>query len=126
MLTGNDITDALRACFDPALGLDLVELGMVERIALALDADAPGAGIPGVPPRQCLTLTLLPTSHEDDAKQRLQAQVLNRLAGLEGLSRIELYLADDPLWTPARITPQGRRALQAAPLQLPILNNRIG
>ncbi len=119
-----DIRDALRACYDPAnpyrQPLNIVDLGLIEDIALGLDPDAPGAGIPGVPPRQSLSLTLLAATADIDAQTQLRAQIANRLAGLPELSRTEIHFADAPLWTPARISPEGRRILN---LDFPILNN---
>jgi len=131
MLTEQDILEALRACFDASnpfkRPLNIVDLGIVESISLALDSDAPGAGIPGVPSRQALYLTLIPTSSDessDDTNAILVAQVRNRLAGLPELSRISVELAQSPLWTPARIAPKLRKTLKLDPPTFPILNNR--
>ncbi len=128
MLTQQDIREALRACFDashPARRpLNIVDLGLIERVELTLDPDAPGAGIPGVPPRQVLSLTLLAPSPEEDARAILAAQVKNRLAGLPELWRTSVRIVDQPAWTSARITPEGRRLLGMKDPVLPILNNR--
>lgn len=124
MLTEADITDALRACYDLAnpfgKPVNIVDLGCIEHIALTPDLDAPGTGIPGVPARQRLDLTLLLTSPDEDVRALLTAQIQNRLAGLERLSRTTIKLLDGP-WTPARLTPEARRRLMPPFL---ILNNR--
>ena len=124
----SQITDILKACYDlgnpygkPA---NLLELGCLESLALSPDPDAPGTGIAGVPPRFHLALTLLSTTADEDARAQLRAQVLNALAGLEQLSRTHLTLATQPAWTPARITPEGRRRLKLDPAPFAILNNR--
>jgi metal-sulfur cluster biosynthetic enzyme len=128
MLTELDIREALRACFDTQNSfqkpVNIVDLGLVESIALALDLDAPGAGIPGVPPRQSLTLTLIPCTPDEDATTILLAQIQNRLAGIPELSRVDIRFLDHPTWTPARITPEGRHLLKLDPPTFPILNNR--
>ena len=100
MLTEPDVTEALRACFDPATGKEVVESGVIANVRLTLDPDAPGAGIAGVPPRQCLLLTLS-GKDEEDWRAMLSAQIRNRLAGIEGLSRVEI------VWQPRlfRILP---------------------
>ena len=125
MLTEADIREALRACYDPATPyeqpIDIVDLGLVEDIILAPDPDAPGANIPGVPPRQSLILTLIPANRDNDAQSQLQRADLNRLAGLPRLSRTTVEFAESPAWTPARISPAARRRLN---LDFPILNNR--
>jgi metal-sulfur cluster biosynthetic enzyme len=127
MLTQDDIRDALRACYDThnsyGCPVNVVDLGLVEAIALTPDLDAPGAGIAGVPQKQRLALTLLATADED-ARTQLAAQIVNRMAGLEELSGTTVVFAEKPLWTPARITPQGRALLKLDALHFPILNNR--
>ena len=124
MLNEEDIRDALRACYDPAgpyrQALNIVDLGLIERIVLAPDPDAPGAGIPGVPPRQALALTLISATADSDAQVQLEAQIANRLAGLPELSRADIRFAASTPWTPARISREGRRILN---LDFPILNN---
>jgi metal-sulfur cluster biosynthetic enzyme len=125
MLTDADIREALRACYDAShpfrQPLNIVDLGLIESIALTLDPKAPGAGIAGVPPRQSLNLTLIPSSPDEDAQIQLRAQILNRLAGLDGLSTMSVDFAATPVWSAARISPEGRRLLA---LDFPILNNR--
>ena len=113
--TEESILDALRACFDPTLRLDLVAAGMVHTIRLEQDHDAPG---------QRRLLELLPCSADPDRRAQLRAQVLNRLAGLEALSHVAVELRNDPPWTPARISGAGRRTLGLDASVFPILNNR--
>ena len=122
------ILDILKACYDlsnpykqPA---NLVELGCIDSLHLTPDDNAPGAGIPGVPQRFQLALTVLPTSQDEDARAQLSAQILNALAGLEQLSRTHLTLPAEAIWTPARITPGGRRRLKLDPAPFAILNNK--
>jgi metal-sulfur cluster biosynthetic enzyme len=124
MLTEANIREALRACYSSTSDkrtLNIVDLGLIESIALAIDREAPGAGIPGVPTKHRLTLTLISPSDDEDAQAQLSAQIANCLAGLPELSRTHISFAASPRWTPARITPEGRRLLQ---LDFPILNNR--
>ena len=125
MLSEDNLLDALRACFDPQLGLNIVDLGLVRAIELTPDPEAPGAGIPGVPARQRLNLTLIPASDDEAYQAQLLALVSNRLAGLAQLSRSTVSIADDPPWTPSLITPEGRRTLKLDQPQFPILNNRV-
>lgn len=126
MLSDSDIREALRACYTAIPlsphPLDVVGLGLIERITLTLDLEAPGANIPGVPPRQALTLLLISPTPDPDAQAQLQAQIANRLAGVSQLSRVEIHFAATPPWTPARLTPEARRRLN---LDFPILNNKL-
>ena len=111
MFTESEILAALRDCYDPNIPCNIVDLGMVHQIHLVQDDDAPGANIPGVPSRHRVTLTLLPTTHDEAANGQLSAQIANRLAGLEQVSHTQITVLESPAWTPQRITPAGRKRL---------------
>jgi metal-sulfur cluster biosynthetic enzyme len=110
-MTQADILLALRDCYDPVLPCNLVDLGLVASIHIDPAPDAPGGTIPGVPPRFRVAIALIPTTHDEAANTQLSAQIVNRLAGIEQVFRSEVALLDTPAWTPARITPAGRRTL---------------
>jgi metal-sulfur cluster biosynthetic enzyme len=109
------IHSALRDCFDPTLPCNIVDLGLVENITLTHDPEAPGAGIPGVPPRFRVAIAIVPTTQDEAAPTeplaQLSAQIQNRLAGLEQVIHSEVIFLRQPIWTPQRITPAGRRLL---------------
>ncbi len=111
MLTEDDILAALRDCYNPALPCNIVDLGLIQSIAIALDADAPGTGIPGVPRKHRIRIELILTTPTEEAAARLTAQIQNRLAGIEQVSSTTVTVLDSPVWSPARITPTGRRIL---------------
>ncbi len=111
MLTESEITTALRDCYDPELPCNIVDLGLVRSITITPDHDAPGAGIPGVPEKHHVHIDLILTHPSDDAEAQLRAQIANRLAGLEAVSRTIITILSTPAWTPANITPAGRRIL---------------
>ncbi len=124
MLTEQTIRTALRDCYDPEIPLNIIDLGLVQSISLAEDYDAPGAGIPGLPPRFRVEIALIATTQDEAPQAQLTAQIANRLAGLPELSRTSIHLSDTPEWTPALITPEGRRILKLDQPVFPILNNR--
>ena len=124
-MTEASIYQALRDCFDPEIPLNIVELGLVAGFQLAPDPDAPGAGIPGLPERFSVVVTLLPSDRDEALDAQLAALVHNRLAGFYELSRIVVRFADGPLWTPAKITTAGRRTLGLDQPVFSILNNRV-
>jgi metal-sulfur cluster biosynthetic enzyme len=111
MLTESEITTALRDCYDPELPCNIVDLGLIRSITIKPDHDAPGAGIPGVPKKYHVDIDLILTNPGDDAEAQLRAQIANRLAGLETVSRTIITVLSTPAWTPADITPAGRRSL---------------
>jgi metal-sulfur cluster biosynthetic enzyme len=126
--TEDSIREALRACFHSLpfhTPVDIVSLGLIESIKLNLDPNAPGAGVPGVPPRQSLAVTLIPPTQDEDANAILLAQTQNRLAGIPNLSQITVRLSESPDWSPSRLSPEARRRLKLDPPAFPILNNRL-
>ena len=110
-LTEADILAALRDCYDPEIPLNIVDLGLVHSISIAPDPDAPGTGIPGVPPRHRVQVSLTLSSIVDPEDTPLIAQIQNRLAAFETISRTEVTLLREPAWTPDRISPEGRARL---------------
>ena len=136
-ITHDQIIEALRDCYEPELGLNIVELGLVLKVDTELDADAPGHGIAGVPDRSSITVQLLTVNDEEGSRAQLAAIVHNRLAGLPQLSRIQVEVLTDQVWTTALLSEQARQKLEAAAgkkaaaasekaaaAAFPILNNR--
>ncbi|HMF53087.1 MAG TPA: metal-sulfur cluster assembly factor [Edaphobacter sp.] len=111
MLTESDILTALHDCYDPSLPCNIVDLGLVRSLHISPDAEAPGAGIPGVPQKHRIRIELTLTQPTEEAAAQLLAQIRNRLAGIEEAGETILDLVSDPPWTPQQITPEGRRIL---------------
>lgn len=111
MLTDTDILVALRDCYDPDLPCNIVDLGVIRSVTMTPDLEAPGAGIVGVPQRYLISIDLTPTNPTEAAEAHLRGQIVNRLAGLETVSRTTVHVLALPLWTPQEITPAGRRTL---------------
>jgi len=61
-MTEDDIRMALRDCYDPEVPCNIVDLGLVYRVGVELDREAPGAGIPGVPVKHKVSIGLTLTS----------------------------------------------------------------
>jgi len=111
MLTEADILLALRDCYDPEIPCNIVDLGLIHSINLKPDPEAPGTGIPGVPQKHLIEITLTTTNPTEAAEAQLTAQIDNRLAGLETVSQTTVTILHNPPWTPQNITPAGRRIL---------------
>jgi metal-sulfur cluster biosynthetic enzyme len=110
-LTEAAIRAALRDCYDPEVPCNIVDLGLVYQVDVAPDPDAPGAGIAGVPPRHRVHIDLTLTSPGCPAHTQIVAQIENRLAAFETVSKTEVALVWQPAWTPQRISPEGRKLL---------------
>ena len=127
MLTEAALREALRDCYDPGIPLNILDLGLLQSLTLTPDPDAPGAGIPGVPPRFTVEVTVTPTTTDEAEHAQLSAQIANRIAAFEQVSRTTVLLSTTPPWTPQRISPEGRRRLGLDRVSTPfaILNNRL-
>jgi metal-sulfur cluster biosynthetic enzyme len=111
MLTEADILIALRDCYDPVYPCNIVDLGLIRSVQVTPDLEAPGSGIPGVPQKHKIRITLIPTQFDEARVAQLEAQIVNRLAGLETVSQTTVTLLEEPAWTPQNITPKGRKLL---------------
>lgn len=111
MLTELEIIAALRDCYDPELPCNIVDLGLVRSISITPDLEAPGAGIPEVPQKHIVQISLILTHPSEEAEAHLRAQIANRLAGLETVGQTTITIHAGPAWSPANITPAGRRIL---------------
>jgi metal-sulfur cluster biosynthetic enzyme len=91
-VTHADLLASLRDCYDPLLRRNIVELNLVRSATLTRDEEAPGATIPGVPPRYIVHIQLMAPGTDDAANAQLVAQIENRLAGLPAVSRSTVEL----------------------------------
>ena len=121
-LTEADILGALRDCYDPAVSCNIVDLGLVQSVSVAPDPDAPGAGIPGVPPRHRVRIELVVSQIADPEDTTIAALIQNRLAAFETISKTEVLLLREPAWTPDRISPEGRARITQKQTRTPSPN----
>lgn len=106
-----DVLTALRDVYDPELPVNIVDLGLVYRVDVAVDTDAPGAGIPGVPPRHRVDIDVTMTSQGCPAHELIIEKVKNRLAGVREISATRVNLVWEPAWGPQRISAEARKQL---------------
>jgi metal-sulfur cluster biosynthetic enzyme len=86
------LLNALRDCFHPVLRRNIVELKMVRSVEVERDLDAPGTGIPGVPQKYIARVAVTAPGSDEAQNAQLVAQIENRLAGMEEISRAEVRL----------------------------------
>lgn len=96
---------ALRAVVDPEIpAISIVDLGIVGRIAVALDT---------------IQVELLPTFVACPAMELIRSAVVERLAGLAPRIAVDVRFVFDPPWTSDRITDAGRAALRRSGIAPP-------
>jgi metal-sulfur cluster biosynthetic enzyme len=108
-LTEEDIRNALRDVYDPELPVNIVELGLVYRIAVTPDPEALG-----MLPRQKVAIDLTLTTPGCPSHAQITEQIRNRLAGLQELSGSQVNLVWEPKWSPAKISPEAQKRLGIA------------
>jgi metal-sulfur cluster biosynthetic enzyme len=96
VVTVDDVTEALRQVFDPELGLDIVELGLLYDVQIVGDA---------------VTVIYSLTSIGCPAGPLLNEQILEAVSELPGVERVELQLTWDPPWTPERMSEDAKLLL---------------
>ncbi|ETN87525.1 metal-sulfur cluster assembly factor [Thermus sp. NMX2.A1] len=86
----------LRTVYDPELGLDVVDLGLIYELKVE-------------PPRAHVRMTLTtPGCPLHDSMGEAVRQALSRIPGIE---EVKVELTFDPPWTPARLSEEARRLL---------------
>ncbi len=108
-LTEQDVLSALRDVNDPELPVNIVDLGLVYRVAVLPDPDAPG-----MVPRQRVEVDMTMTTQACPAHGIILEQVRNRLGGLREISVSDVRLVWHPAWTPDRISPEAQKKLGIA------------
>ena len=108
-LTQEDILTALRDVNDPELPVNIVDLGLVYKVDVAPDPDAPG-----MLPRQKVAVEMSMTTQACPAHVMILEQVRNRLAGIQEISSTQVDLVWEPAWTPDRISPAAQKKLGIA------------
>jgi metal-sulfur cluster biosynthetic enzyme len=108
-LSEQDIYNALRDVNDPELPVNIVDLGLVYRVEVNPDPDAPG-----MLPRQRVDIDITMTTQGCPAHAMILEQVRNRLGGLREISCSEVNLVWEPAWTPDRISPEAQKKLGIA------------
>lgn len=86
----------LRTVYDPELGLDVVNLGLIYELKVE-------------PPRAYVRMTLTtPGCPLHDSMGDAVRQALGRLPGIE---EVEVELTFEPPWTPERLSEEAKRLL---------------
>ncbi len=109
-LTEEDVLTALCDVNDPELPLNIVELGLVYKVDVAPDPDAPG-----MLPRQKVAVEMSMTTQGCPAHAMILEQVRNRLGGIQEISYAKVDLVWEPAWTPDRMSPAAQKKLGIAP-----------
>jgi metal-sulfur cluster biosynthetic enzyme len=96
VLTTDDVTEALRQVFDPELGLDIVELGLLYDVEIVAGE---------------VKVFYSLTSIGCPAGPLIHQQILEALREIPGIEKAVLELVWDPPWTPERMSEDAKLLL---------------
>lgn len=105
-LTEQDVFTALRDIYDPQMQVSIVDMGLVYRVAVAPDPDAPG-----MLHRQKVEIDLTMTSWNFPGQDIIVERVKNRLAGFEQVSQTKVNLVWEPPWSSERMSFEARKRM---------------
>ena len=105
-LTEDEVLTALRDVYDPEIPVNIVDLGLVYRVAVTPDPDAPG-----VVPKHRVEVDMSMTSPGCPAHAMIMDNVRNRLACIQEVGETQVNLVWEPTWGPERISEAARKQL---------------
>src|SRR5690348_4100558 len=95
MITESQALDALKGVIDPDIGINIVDLGMVERVAATADG---------------ITVALIMTTPACPQSGYLQDEA-TRLLAQAGADPVTVEVVEFPLWDPSRLSESAKQIL---------------
>jgi len=96
-MTDTEVREALRQVVDPELGVNIVDLGLIQAIDVA-DADV----------RVTMTMTTPACPLRDYIQDLVESTLLDHLGSAQ---RVTVTIVDDPPWSPDMMSEAARRQL---------------
>jgi metal-sulfur cluster biosynthetic enzyme len=96
-MTDTEVREALRQVVDPELGVNIVDLGLIQAI------DVAGADV-----RVTMTMTTPACPLRDYIQDLVESTLLDRLGSAQ---RVTVTIVDDPPWSPDMMSEAARRQL---------------
>lgn len=98
MVTKEQVIEVLKTCYDPEIPLNIWDLGLVYDITIE---------------EGTVNITMTLTAIGCPVGPWLAEDIRGKLLQLEGVEEVNVNFVWSPPWTPERLTPEGRMALQA-------------
>jgi len=96
-MTDTEVREALRQVVDPELGVNIVDLGLIQAIDVA-----------GTDVRVTMTMTTPAWPLRDYIQDLVESTLLDRLGSAQ---RVTVTIVDDPPWSPDMMSEAARRQL---------------
>jgi metal-sulfur cluster biosynthetic enzyme len=95
-VAASEVLEALGSVYDPELGVDVVNLGMVYAVSIAGSA---------------VSVEMTLTTPGCPLHATIETHVTQTLLGLRGVQAVDVQIVWDPPWTPSSMSPVAKRAL---------------
>jgi metal-sulfur cluster biosynthetic enzyme len=102
-VTEQDVLSALKSCYDPEIPVNIVDLGLIYKVAF-VPADQ-------VADKQDVTVDMTLTAQGCPEHVNISMQVKSRLEQLPGIRNCAVNVVWTPPWTPERLSPDARKQL---------------
>ncbi|MCK4718442.1 MAG: metal-sulfur cluster assembly factor [Thermoplasmata archaeon] len=96
MVTKERIIEALKCCKDPEVQLNIVDLGLIEKLKIEDDQ---------------VFLEMILASPTCPLQAYIVGEAHSCIMEMEGVSNVQVEVLPEPKWTPSRLSPEGREAL---------------
>ena len=98
MITRDEVIEAAKQCFDPEIPVNIWDLGLIYDIELKPDTET-----------VCIRMSL--TSQHCPAAKSIPEDLKKKIMETGKAKDAEIQLVFEPLWTPERISEEGKRKL---------------
>jgi len=128
MIDQQAIFDVLRTIPDPEMPISIVDLGLIESVAI--DPPLPAREGPGVradgAERGCtIRIVALPTFVGCPALDMIRRDIEERLGAMPGVASVVVQWVNDPPWSVDRISESGRESLREHGVTVPTHGHRL-
>jgi len=96
MATKEQVIDVIKQCYDPEIPVNVYDLGLIYDVDVKDD-------------KVDITMTL--TSQGCPSAQQIPDLIRFRIQSECGVDNVSVRVVWDPVWTPARISPDGKKVL---------------
>ncbi len=96
MVTKEQIVDAIKKCYDPEIPVNVYDLGLIYDVDIKEDT---------------VNITMSLTSQGCPSAQQIPDLIQSRIQTDCGIQNVNVQVVWDPVWTPQRISPEGKKLL---------------
>jgi len=100
-VTQDEVTSALKQCYDPEIPVNIVDLGLIYGIQLD----------PAPDNKQDVRIDMTLTAQGCPAHVEISQQVKARLEQLPGIRNVSVNIVWNPPWSPERLSADARKQL---------------